>query len=255
MRKKVTLAFLLIGLVAVLAGCNINEPINADSTGFWSIYVVLPLSKVLTFFADATGDGNYGLSIIIVTILIRLVLLPLMIKQTKSSRAMQDLQPQMKELREKYSSKDQKTQQQLQQEMMQLFQKNGVNPLAGCLPILVQMPILLGFYHAIMRTQAIETHTFLWFSLGQSDITLALLAGITTFIQQKIMMGSGGAVQPQMKMLLYVMPIMIIVFAINFPAALALYWVVGNIFMIAQTYFITRPAKKTASTDTEGAKK
>ncbi|MCA0988768.1 YidC family membrane integrase SpoIIIJ [Guptibacillus algicola] len=255
MRKKVTLAFLLIGLVAVLAGCNINEPINADSTGFWSVYVVLPLSQLLTFFADLTGDGNYGLSIIIVTIIIRLVLLPLMIKQTKSSRAMQDLQPQMKELREKYSSKDQKTQQQLQQEMMQLFQKNGVNPLAGCLPILVQMPILLGFYHAIMRTTAIETHTFLWFSLGDADITLALLAGVTTFIQQKIMMGSGGAVQPQMKMLLYVMPIMIIVFAINFPSALALYWVVGNIFMIVQTYFITRPATKTASTDTEGAKK
>lgn len=255
MRKKVTLAFLLIGLVAVLAGCNINDPINAESTGFWSEYVVYPLSMLLTFFADATGDENYGLSIIIVTILIRLVLLPLMIKQTKSSRAMQDLQPQMKELREKYSSKDQKTQQQLQQEMMQLFQKNGVNPLAGCLPILVQMPILLGFYHAIMRTEEIATHNFMWFSLGDADITLALLAGLTTFIQQKIMMGSGGAVQPQMKMLLYVMPIMIIVFAINFPSALALYWVVGNIFMIVQTYFIMKPATKTASTDTEGAKK
>ena len=69
------------------------------------------------------------------------------------------------------------------------------------------------------------------------------------------MMGSGGTVQPQMKMLLYVMPIMIIVFAINFPAALALYWVVGNIFMIAQTYFITKPTIKTADTNTGGAKK
>ncbi|MCA0170750.1 YidC family membrane integrase SpoIIIJ [Bacillus sp. RAR_GA_16] len=255
MRKKLTLAFLLIGLVAVLSGCNINEPINAESTGFWSEYIVYPLSMTLTFFADLTGEGNYGLAIIIVTILIRLLLLPLMIKQTKSSKAMQELQPEMQKLKEKYSSKDQKTQQQLQQETMQLFQQNGVNPLAGCLPILVQMPILLGFYHSIMRTEAIATHNFLWFSLGDPDIILALTAGLTTFIQQKIMMGSGGTVQPQMKMLLYVMPIMIIVFAINFPAALALYWVVGNIFMIAQTYFVTKPAVKTADTNTGGAKK
>ena len=161
MRKKVTLAFLLIGLVAVLSGCNVNEPINAESTGFWSQYIVYPLSMVLTFFADLTGEGNYGLAIIIVTILIRLLLLPLMIKQTRSSKAMQELQPEMKKLKEKYSSKDQKTQQQLQQETMQLFQQNGVNPLAGCLPILVQMPILLGFYHSIMRTEAIKTHSFL----------------------------------------------------------------------------------------------
>ncbi len=255
MRKKVTLAFLLIGLVAVLSGCNVNEPINAESTGFWSQYIVYPLSMVLTFFADLTGEGNYGLAIIIVTILIRLLLLPLMIKQTRSSKAMQELQPEMKKLKEKYSSKDQKTQQQLQQETMQLFQQNGVNPLAGCLPILVQMPILLGFYHSIMRTEAIKTHSFLWFSLGDPDIILAVTAGITTFIQQKIMMGSNGAVQPQMKMLLYVMPVMIVVFAINFPAALALYWVVGNIFMIFQAYFITKPKIKTADTNTGGSKK
>ena len=95
----------------------------------------------------------------------------------------------------------------------------------------------------------------MWFSLGDPDIILAVTAGITTFIQQKIMMGSNGAVQPQMKMLLYVMPVMIVVFAINFPAALALYWVVGNIFMIFQAYFITKPKIKTADTNTGGSKK
>ncbi|MFP3480555.1 membrane protein insertase YidC, partial [Burkholderia sp. SIMBA_057] len=75
----------------------------------------------------------------------------------------------MQKLREKYSSKDQKTQQKLQQETMALFSKHGVNPLAGCFPILIQMPILIGFYHAIMRTQAISQHSFLWFDLGEKD--------------------------------------------------------------------------------------
>src|SRR5699024_8862708 len=98
----------------------------------------------LTFFADLMG-GNYGLSIIVVTIIIRLILLPLNVKQLKSSKAMQDIQPQLKEIQKKYSSKDANTQQKLQQETMELFQKNGVNPLAGCLPIFVQMPILIAF--------------------------------------------------------------------------------------------------------------
>ena len=101
------------------------------------------------------SGGSYGLSIIVVTIIIRLVILPLMIKQTKSSKAMQAIQPEIKEIQEKYSSKDQKTQQKLQQETMALFQKHDVNPMAGCLPLFVQMPILIGFYHAIMQNEEI----------------------------------------------------------------------------------------------------
>jgi YidC/Oxa1 family membrane protein insertase len=199
-------------------------------------------------------NDSYGISIIIVTILIRLVLLPLMIKQTKSSKAMQALQPEMQKLREQYSSKDQKTQQKLQQETMALFQKHGVNPLAGCFPILIQMPILIAFYHAIMRTGEIASHTFLWVDLGAPDpyFILPLVAGITTFIQQKIMM-VGAAQNPQMTMMLYIMPVMIVVFAFNFPAALSLYWVVGNIFMIIQTFLIKGPEIKEANAG--GAKK
>ncbi|OLO17229.1 OxaA precursor, partial [Bacillus licheniformis] len=184
--------------------------------------------------------------IIIVTILIRLLILPLMIKQTKSSKAMQALQPEMQKLREKYSSKDQKTQQKLQQETMALMQKHGVNPLAGCFPILIQMPILIGFYHAIMRTREIAEHSFLWFDLGERDpyFILPILAGVFTFIQQKLMMAGTAQQNPQMAMMLWLMPIMIVVFAISFPAALSLYWVVGNLFMIAQTFFIKGPDLK-----------
>lgn len=129
---------------------------------------------------------------------------------------------------------------------MALMQKHGVNPLAGCFPILIQMPILIGFYHAIMRTREIAEHSFLWFDLGERDpyFILPILAGVFTFIQQKLMMAGTARQNPQMAMMLWLMPIMIVVFAISFPAALSLYWVVGNLFMIAQTFFIKGPDLK-----------
>lgn len=249
--KKWLTVILLIGAVALLSGCTeIREPINAESTGFWNQYFVYPLSWVIKYFADLF-NSSYGWSIIVVTVIIRLLLLPLNIKQLKSTQAMQEIQPELKELQAKYSSKDQKTQQQLQQETMALFQKHGVNPLAGCFPILIQMPILIAMYHAIMRTEAIkQSGDFLWFSLNSPDYILPIIAGAATFLQQKLMMAgnSAAAQNPQMVAMLYMMPIMITVFAFFFPAALALYWVVGNIFMVAQTLLIRRPMMKDAST-------
>ncbi|MEQ6388594.1 YidC family membrane integrase SpoIIIJ [Bacillaceae bacterium S4-13-58] len=255
MRKKVLLLVVLMALLTVLSGCgDLEQPINSESVGFWNEYVIYPLSQMIIFFAEVLGN-SYGLSIIVVTIIIRTVLLPLNIKQLKSSKAMQDIQPELQKIREKYSSKDQKTQQKLQQETMELFQKNGVNPLAGCFPLLVQMPILFGIYQAIYRTEEIKTQSFLWFQMGQPDpiFLLPIIAAITTFLQQKIMMaGNASANNPQMKMMLYMMPLMIGIFAVYFPAALALYWVVGNVFMIGQAIFVNRPMNKQS---TGGAKK
>lgn len=252
----------LVFLMTVLTGCTeYNQAITSESEGFWNEYIVYPLSWLIVNMADWLG-GSFGLSLIAVTILIRFAILPLMIKQTRSSKAMQAIQPEIKELQAKYSSKDQQTQQKLQQETMALFQKHGVNPLAGCMPIFIQMPILIGFYHAIVRTREIAGHNFLWFELGAPDpyFILPLFAGLTTFLQQKIMM-VGMPDNPQMKMMLWMMPIMIIVFAFNLPAALPLYWVVGNIFSIIQTYFIKGPdlkkqqATATATGKAGGAKK
>ncbi|WP_342433755.1 YidC family membrane integrase SpoIIIJ [Neobacillus sp. FSL H8-0543] len=257
MKKRILLMLGILSVVLFLAGCTeITKPINAESTGFWNEYIVYPLSWLIVKGAEILG-GSFGLSLIVVTILIRLVMLPLMIKQTRSSKAMQALQPEMKALREKYSSKDQKTQQKLQQETMALFQKHGVNPMAGCFPLIVQMPILIGFYHAISRTREIAEQNFLWFDLGEKDpyFILPIVAGITTFIQQKLMM-AGQEHNPQMAMMLWMMPIMIVVFAFSFPAALSLYWVVGNIFMIVQTYFIKGPdLRKVSDTGKAGGAK
>ncbi|MFD1447885.1 MULTISPECIES: membrane protein insertase YidC [Oceanobacillus] len=233
--------------MAILSGCTeINEPVTAESEGIWNTIFVYPLSWVIIKIAEIFNEG-YGLSIVIVTILIRLLILPLSIKQLKSSKAMQEIQPKLQELQKKYSSKDATTQQKLQQETMQLFQKNGVNPLAGCLPIFVQMPILIAMYHAIMRTAEISTHNFLWFELGSPDYILPILTGAFTFLQQKLMMSTNSASKQnpqmamQMQVMLYVMPIMIGVMAFFFPAALALYWVTGNIFMVVQTLLINKP--------------
>ncbi|MEW8972224.1 YidC family membrane integrase SpoIIIJ [Mesobacillus jeotgali] len=257
MKKRILLIMGLLLVMTLLTGCmEYDQPITEESKGFWNEYIVYPLSLFIVKMAEWLG-GSFGLSIIAVTLIIRLAILPLMIKQTKSSKAMQALQPEMQKLKEKYSSKDQKTQQKLQQETMALFQKHGVNPLAGCFPLIVQMPILIGFYHAISRTREIAEHNFLWFDLGSPDpyYILPLVAGATTFIQQKMMM-AGQEANPQMAMMLWLMPIMIIVFAINFPAALSLYWVVGNLFMIVQTYFIKGPdLKATAAGNAGGAKK
>jgi YidC/Oxa1 family membrane protein insertase len=257
LKKRILLLVGVLSLFLLLTGCSeIKQPITPESKGFWNQYIVYPLSWLIKETAHLLG-GSYGLSIIVVTILVRLAILPLMIKQTRSSKAMQALQPELTALRQKYSSKDQKTQQKLQQETMALFQKHGVNPMAGCFPLIIQMPILIGFYHAISRTREISQGTFLWFDLGKADpyFILPILAAVTTFIQQKIMMAGTENQNPQMAMMVWMMPIMIFIFAFKFPAALSLYWVVGNIFMIVQTYFIKGPDLKAQATGTAGGAK
>jgi YidC/Oxa1 family membrane protein insertase len=179
-----------------------------------------------------------------VTVIIRLVLLPLMIKQTRSSKSMQEAQPALKALKEKYPSKDAVTQQKYQQEMMALFKEKGVNPMAGCLPVLIQMPILIGFYHAISRmnnTPSIDLGSFLIFPLAEPSIILAIVAGVMQFI----VLRTGPAMDnPQMKVMMYFMPIMIIGFGVVLPSALTLYWVVGNIVSLIQNLVIYRPWEK-----------
>ena len=236
----------------LLAGCTeFDQPISADSKGFWNEFIVWPLVSAIKYFADLLG--TYAFGIIAVTIIIRLVILPLTIKQIKSSKKMQEIQPKMKELQAKYSSKDAVTQQQYQKEMMALMQGSGVNPLAGCLPVFIQMPILIGFYHAISRmnaSSAFELGSFMGMALGEPSIILAVLAGL---IQYVVLMTGPAMDNPQMKMMMYIMPLMIVGFGIVLPAALSLYWVVGNIISVCQNLVIYKPwKKKTDATSTGG---
>lgn len=241
--KKFIMAVLMVVLMAVMTGCSMSEPITSDTQGVWNHYFIYPMSLLLTSVADFSG-GNYGLSIIVVTILIRLLIFPLVMKQQKSTVAMQKLRPEMTALQEKYKGKkDQADQQSMQKEMMELYRAHNINPVAGCLPVLIQMPIIMAFYYAIGRTTEIAEHSFLWFSLGQSDpyFILPVVAAITTFVQTRVTLTPD--IQPQMKMVMNIMPVFILIAGVTLPSALALYWVIGNLFGIGQGLFLKRRMK------------
>ncbi len=254
MKKRLGVILTLVSVALLLSGCReFDQPISAESEGFWNEFIVWPLVSVIKYFSDLLG--SYAFGIIAVTIIIRLAILPLTVKQIKSSKKMQEIQPKMKELQAKYSSKDAVTQQKYQQEMMALMQSSGVNPLSGCLPVFIQMPILIGFYHAISRmnaTSVYELGSFLSVPLGEPSIVFAVLAGLIQFV---VLLTGPAVDNPQMKIMMYIMPLMIIGFGTFLPAALSLYWIVGNIISVLQNLVIYKPwKKKTDATITGGAK-
>lgn len=197
------------------------------------------LQQLLTFFYDVTvslGMANYGIAIILLTLVIKLFLYPLTVKQVKGMKAMQELQPKMKELQEKYKGNAEK----LNKEMTLLYKESGVNPLAGCLPLIVQMPILMGIFFAIRDYQYAHVPTFLWINdLSQADplYILPILSAATTYIQQK---QTSTDMNQQTKIMMNLMPLFIGYISITFPGGLVLYWVVSNIFQIAQQWWMYR---------------
>ena len=183
------------------------------------------------------GEPSYGLAIIIMTILIKLILSPLTAKQIASTRAMSRIQPKMKELQARY--KDDKVT--LNQKMSELYKSEGVNPLAGCLPLLIQMPITIGIFYGIRDFQYAGPSSFLWMqSIDDPDpyYILPILSALTTFIQTKQTMPPSD--NPQGKIMLYFMPLFIGYISLKFPAGLVLYWVVMNIMQIGQQFLLDR---------------
>ncbi|MBS4173122.1 membrane protein insertase YidC [Bacillus sp. FJAT-49736] len=247
MKKYVKMSALLVGLTMLLSACSSsNTAKTGKQTGFFHDYFVEPFVKVIHFTAHLFGN-NYGIAIIIITILIRLVLMPLMLNTYKKQQIMKEkmdvLKPEMTKLQSKIKqAKTKEEQAKLQQEMMGLYQKHGVNPLnMGCLPLIIQMPILMGFYYAIRSSGDIASHSFLWFNLGERDIPLAVIAGIIYYIQAKVsLIGMTPEQEKQMKIMSLISPIMILFVSFNAPAALPLYWAVGGAFLIGQTYLSKR---------------
>ncbi len=209
-----------------------------------SEYLMLPLLRFLDSFIP-----NYGLVIIVFTIIIKLALAPLTKSSLKSMAKMQKLQPMIAELKEKYKDNQQKQ----QQETMKLYQTYGINPMGGCLPMLLQMPILVALWSLFNVAIDIRQQPFmLWITnLSSPDIIfklpfkvpffnldivsgLALLMGITMFIQQKM-----SIKDPAQKALIYIMPIMFTVMFMSMPSGLNLYYFVFNLLGIAQQYYVT----------------
>ncbi|WP_027405824.1 YidC/Oxa1 family membrane protein insertase [Anaerovibrio sp. RM50] len=192
---------------------------------------------------EMAGFPSYGVAIILMTICVKLCLYPLNAKQIKSMKAMQEIQPQLKKIQKDYKNNPQL----MQQKMGELYQESGVNPLAGCLPLLVQMPILMGVYYSLYGLEYSGDPTFLWLtSLSDSDPTyiLPLLSALTTYLAQRQSMSVNGQENQQMKMMMYIMPIFIGYISINFPAGLVLYWVVMNICQMVQQWYMFRNEDK-----------
>lgn len=211
-------------------------------------YLVELMKSALTFFYNITvkaGVPNYGLAIILLTIVIKMMLYPLTVKQVKSMKAMQDIAPKMKALQEKYKDNKEK----LQREMAQLYKDAGVNPLAGCLPLIIQMPFFIAIFFAIREYTYASDPSFLWIkNLAQgtsfqdpSDpyFILPFLAAATTYISTK---QTTTDQSQQNKMMLMFMPLFIGWITVTFPAGLGLYWVVSNIIQIIQQWWLYRPA-------------
>lgn len=194
-----------------------------------------PLREILQFIYNFTG--SWGWSIILLTLLLKLILFPTSVKQFKVMSKMKELQPKMKEIQEKYKDNPEE----YQRRTMELYQKEKVNPFGSCLPMILQMIVLVGFYQLLQDPKFLKTigdSSFLWFSLKEKkDIILAVISGATTFFQQKLTMPATGN-DPQQQTFLYIMPLMLAWFTYTVNAGIGLYWVTGNIFGIIQQYMI-----------------
>ncbi|MCO7126646.1 membrane protein insertase YidC [Sporolactobacillus shoreicorticis] len=207
-----------------------------------------PFTLMIQGTASFLGN-SYGAAIIVLTLLIRFLLAPLMVRQYvrqfEVKKKMDKLKPELTAIQKRLSeTKDPAEKQKVQMEMMGLYKKHDVNPFSaiGCLPIIVQMPILMGFYYAIRSSHEIATHHFLWFSLGHTDFVLTIIAGVVYFLQfkisQKLIPTVGDTEQQKSFQWIGLMsPIMIVFASLSTSAALPLYWVVGGLFLIGQTYF------------------
>lgn len=197
------------------------------------------LLQMLYNFTSLIGLANYGIAIILLTIIIKTLIFPLTWKQMASMRKMSNLQPKVKEIQKKYKDEPQKS----QAAIMELYKEYNVNPMSGCLPIVIQLPIFWSLYSALLHFpygNAASAH-FIWFNLTQKDpfFILPVLAAATTFLQTKVS-SPNAATDPTQKMMLYFMPLMFGYISASVPAGLALYWVTMNIVSILQQLIINR---------------
>ena len=206
-----------------------------------------PLLYALHFSHRFTG--SYGIDIVLLTILIKIFMAPLTHKSFVSMKQMQKLAPQMERLKERYKGDKEK----LNREIMELYRRNGVNPLGGCLPMALQFPVFIGLYNALSTPIELRHATFLWikdlsqpdwkslpFTVGEWHLgvpVLTILMGASMFIQQWMTPSAGD---PNQRRMMLMMPLIFTFMFVTFPAGLTIYWLVNNILSIAQQYWINR---------------
>jgi YidC/Oxa1 family membrane protein insertase len=284
-RTLILLAVLLLAAL-VLSGCSIPQgPIDLNQpSGVWQAVIVFPLAKILMAIDNVISQvpfldpWSWGWTIILFTIIIKVITLPLTRKQLQSTKATQALQPKMKELQQKYG----KDRQKLAEEQQKLYKEHGVNPLGGCLPLLIQLPILWGLYQSLYVLANLNQGTpapFMWipniwvpsisateyqginfqgtqwikgtlqaqdYALLVAYFSLPLIMLVTQLMLQKMSQPAkdpkGGAQDAQgamMNQMMMFMPVMFGYITLGLPAGLTLYWTVSNILSVVQQYFVT----------------
>lgn len=236
---------ILMALVVFLTACgNSNEAITAESTGIWDRYIIYNLSQFIIWISNLFG-GSYAIGIIVFTLLIRLLLLPLNNMQMKSQRKMMEVQPELEAIKEKYPNKDRDSMEAMQREQQALLDERGVNQFSGCLPLLIQLPVMMALYQSILRTETLSDGSFLWTNLGEADpyFILPVIAALLTFANTYFTTLSQPNQNSSTKVMMYIMPVMILFISIGLPSAVTLYWVVSNGFTVAQTLLFNNPYK------------
>jgi len=224
-----------------------------------------PLFNALVLLYSYLPGHDFGIAVIILTVIIRIILYPLMIKSIRSQKILSDLQPKVQEIQRKY--KDDKEKQ--SKELMALYQKEKINPFGGCLPLLIQLPILIALYRVFWKGLQPEAMgmlynfvpnpgaidpTFLGFiNLAAPSLIFAILAGITQFFQSKMLMTQktngkndqmGQLSNMMQKQMLYFFPIFTVFILWRLPSAIGLYWIITALFSIGQQYLILKPLNK-----------
>jgi len=227
-------------------GHSLSRAVNLG----WFGFIAVPMLHALKLLHGVSG--NYGVDIVILTVIIKVLFIPLTQRSYRSMREMQKLQPQMAKIRERFKD----TPEQMNKEIMELYRRHKVNPLGGCLPMVLQIPVFIGLYEALLNAVELRHAPFvLWINdlsapdrLGSLQIpfvqhpgipVLTLLMGASMFVQQWMTPSAGDPTQQRMMM---IMPLMFTFMFVNFPSGLALYWLVNNLLTIAQQFYMNRTA-------------
>ncbi len=206
----------------------------------WFTFLAKPFFKVMLSIYHFVG--NWGWTIVLFTLLVKIVLFPLSYKGLMSMQKMKDLAPKMKELKEKYGKDPAK----MNQQMMALYKKHGANPMGGCLPMLLQVPIFFALYRVLLNADELQGAPWIgWITdLSHQDpyFVLPILMGVTMFIQQKVTPNT--MTDPMQQKIFQWLPVLMTFFFLTFPAGLVLYWLVNNTLTIAQQYYINSAYSK-----------
>lgn len=252
-RKKL---FVLVSTtLIILSGCDYSKPQN--KSGFFYNIFAQPMDQLLHWLGSVF-DNNYGLAIIVIVLIVRIVMLPFMLAQSKNGhfmrKKMEIVKPEINEMQKKVkNASTQEDKIAANQAMMDKYKEYGMNPMKtmlGCLPLLVQMPVLFGLYVALKWPTSgglTEHANFLWFNLTQPDIWITIIAGVLYIVQPLINLENMPQEQRFMGyMMAIISPIFIIYISLASASALGLYWTVNSLFLIFQMYFSNKYYSKIA---------